>query len=77
MHGKFIFEVAAIHLDAKASPRAISESVLAFFRWNKNQHRPVDCSGRVFSTQIEAHGLENELPVYAARRFPKSTQVGL
>ena len=77
VHGKLIFEVAAIHLDAKASPGAISESVLAFFRWKKTQHRPGDCSRRGFATQIEAHSLENELPVYAARRFPKSTQVGL
>ena len=76
-HGKLIFEVAAIHLDAKASPGAISESVLAFFRWKQKQHRPGDCSGRGFATQIEARGLENELPVYTARRFPKSTQVGL
>ena len=77
MHGKLIFEVAAIHLDAKASPGAISESVLALFRWKQIQHRPADCSGRGFATQIEARGLENELPVYTARRFPKNTQVGL
>ena len=39
-HGKLIFEVAAIHLDAKASPGAISESVLAFFRWKKTNTVP-------------------------------------
>ena len=49
----------------------------SFFPMEKTQHRPGDCSRRGFATQIEAHGLENELPVYAARRFPKSTQVGL
>ena len=76
-HWKLIFEVAAIHLDAKASPGAISESVLVFCPMEKNQHRPGDCSGRGFATQIGARGLENELPVYTARRFPKSTQVGL
>ena len=30
LHEKLIFEVAAIHPDAKTSPGAISESVLAF-----------------------------------------------
>ena len=49
----------------------------SFFPMEKNQHRPGDCSGRGFATQIEARGLENELPVYTARRFPKNTQVGL
>ena len=62
MHGKLIFEVAAIHLDAKVSPGAISESV-SFFPMEKTQHRPGDCSGRGFATQIEAHRLENELPM--------------
>ena len=47
------------------------------FPMEKNQHRPGDSSGRGLATQIEAPGLENELPVYTARRFPKNTQVGL
>ena len=63
LHGKLISEVVAIHLDAKTSPRAISGTVLVFVPMFNCQHRPRDCCGRGFGTQIEAHGFENELPV--------------
>ena len=79
-HGKLIYEVVAIHLDAKTSPGAISESVLAFFAMEKNQHRPGDCSRRGFATQIEARGLEKASRVHGtsiSQKHAIAFEVGL
>ena len=72
MHGKLIFEVAAIHLDAKASPGAISESVLAFFRWKKTNTVPEIAPGGALAPRLKRTASKMSLPCTRHVDFPKA-----
>ncbi len=72
LHGNLIFEVAAIHLDAKASPGAISESVLVFFRWKKPNTVQEIAPGGVLPPRLRRAASKMSFPCTRHVDFPKT-----
>ena len=71
-NGKLIFEVAANHLGAKASPGAISQSVLAFFRWKKSNTVPEIAPGEVLPPILKRAASKMSFPCTRHVDFPKA-----
>jgi hypothetical protein len=71
-NGKLIFEVAANHLGAKASPGAISQSVLAFFRWKKPNTVQEIAPGGVLPPRLKRAASKMSFPCTRHVDFPKT-----
>ena len=71
-NGKLIFEVAANHLGAQASPGAISQSVLAFFRWKKPNTVQEIAPGGVLPPRLKRAASKMSFPCTRHVDFPKT-----
>ena len=62
----------AIHLDAKTSPRAISGTVLTFFRWKKPNTVPGIAPGGVLPPRLKRTASKMSFPCTRHVDFPKA-----